>query len=59
MMISHKIVQSLPVTVEDIETAEKIFDPGVSSLKGRTKRQRPKMAVGDFIEITRELIENN
>ena len=36
-----------------------MFGLDVSILKGRTTRQRPKVVVDDFIEIPRELIENN
>ena len=38
---------------------EKIFDPDVSTLKGTTTRKRPKVVVDYFIEIPRELIDNN
>ena len=49
MMIRQNIIQNLPVTVEDIEIAEKIFGADVSTLKGITTIQRPKVVVGDFI----------
>ena len=35
MMIRKNIIQNFPVTVEDIEIAEKIFGPDVSTLKHR------------------------
>ena len=59
MMISQNIIQNFPVRVEDIGIAEKVFSPGVSTLKRITTRQRPKVVVGYFIEIPRKLIENN
>ena len=49
MMIRKNIIQNSPVTVEDIEIAEKIFGPDVSTLKVKTTRQRPKVVVNDFI----------
>ena len=58
-MIRNNTIQSFPVTVEDIEIEEKLFGPDVYTLKGRTKRQSKKVVVDDFIEISRELIENN
>ena len=39
MMIRKNIIQNFLVTVEDIETAERIFGPDVSTLKARTTRQ--------------------
>ena len=39
--------------VEDIEIAENIFGPDVSTLKWKTTRQRPKAVVDDFIEVPR------
>ena len=49
MMIRKNIIQNFPVTVEDIEMAEKIFGPDVSTLKVKTTRQRPKVVVNYFI----------
>ena len=40
-MIMQNIIKNFPVTVEDIEIAEKIFGPGVYTLKGRTPKQSP------------------
>ena len=53
IMISHNIVTSSPETVEDIKVSEKIFGPDVSTLKGRTTRQRPKVAVDIFFKVPR------
>ena len=58
-MIRQNIIKNYPVTVEYIEIAEKIFGQDVSTLKGRKTRQRPKVVVDNFIEIPRELIDNN
>ena len=59
MTIRQNTIKNCPVTVEDIEIGEKIFGPDVSTLKVRTTRKRPKLVVDDFIEIPRELIDNN
>ena len=45
--------------VGDIEIAENIFGPDVSTLKGRITIKRPKVFMDDFIEIPGELIGNN
>ena len=59
MILWHNIIHNFPVTVEDIEIVDKIFGPDVSSLKVITIIQRSKVVVDNFIEITREPIENN
>ena len=58
-MLRHNIIQNFPVMVEDIYIEDNIFSPDVSTLKGRKTRQIPKVVVDSFIEISRELIENN
>ena len=58
-MLRHNIIQNFPVMVEDTQIADNIFGTDVSTLKKITTRQRPKLVVDDFIEITRELIEND
>ena len=39
-MIRQNIIHNFPVTVEDINIAEKIFVPDMSTFNGRTTRQR-------------------
>ena len=59
VMIRYNIIQNCPFTVEYIDILQNIFGPDVSTLKGITTRQRKKVVVDNFIEIPRELIENN
>ena len=59
MIIRQNIIQNVPITVEDIDIAENIFGPDMTTLKGRTTRQRKKVVVDDFIEIPIELVNNN
>ena len=56
-MIRQNIIQNFLVMVEDIGIMENIFGTDLSTLKGRTTRQRQKLVVDYFIEIPRELIE--
>ena len=53
MTIRQNIIQDLPVTVEDIEIAENIFGPYVSTLNGITTIQRTQVVVDDSIKIPR------
>ena len=41
-LIKSNQIQDCPVTVVDINNAEKIFGPDVSYIKGKTTRSRPK-----------------
>ena len=59
MMIRQNIIHNFPVMVEDVDIEEKIFGPDASTLKVITIRQTPTVVVDDFVEIPRELIENN
>ena len=59
MIIRKEIIHNFPVMVEDIDIAEKIFGPGVYIFKVRTTIQSPKVVVDNFIEIPRELFDNN
>ena len=45
MVIRQNIIQNFPGTVKDIDIAEKIFGPDVSTLKGWVIRQTPKIIV--------------
>jgi hypothetical protein len=49
-------IKNNPVTTEDINIAEKIFGPDISSLKGKTTYCKPVPVIEDYIEIPQELI---
>ena len=49
-------IKNNPVTTEDINIAEKIFGPDISSLKGKTTHRKPVPVIEDYIEIPQELI---
>jgi hypothetical protein len=44
-------IKNLPITMEDINIAEKIISPDIGALKGKTTRQKPAPVVTDYIEI--------
>ena len=58
-LLRSNVIQNCPVTVEDVNIAEKIFGPSVSSLKGKSTRQKPKPVRADVIEIPQELVEKH
>ena len=59
IMIRQNIIKNFPVKFKYTEIAEKIFGSDASTLKVRTTRQSSNVFVDYFIEIPRELIENN
>ena len=55
-LLRMNVIQNCPVTVEDINIAEKLFEPDMSSLKGKSTRRKPKPVRKNFIEIPKELV---
>ena len=58
-ILRQNIIKNCPVTVEDVNIAEKIFGPDIGALKGKSTRRRPTPVRDDYIEIPPELIEKN
>ena len=56
LLLRMNIIKNCPVTVEDINIADKIIGTDVSSLKGKSTRQKPKPVRKDLIRIPKELI---
>ena len=50
-MLRMNIIKKYPVTTEDVNIAEKIFGPDLSSLKGKSTRRKPKPMRKDLVEI--------
>ncbi len=57
--IRQGLVDNCPVTTKDLDIAEKIYGPDVSTLKGRSTRSKPKPIVDDTIEVPPEILDNN
>ena len=57
VMIKMNSVSNCPVTIEDVELAEKIYGKDVASLKGKTVRRKPNPVVNNMIELPPELME--
>ena len=58
-IIRQNIIKNCPVTIEDINIAEKIFGADIGALKGKTTRRRPTPVKDDLVEVPPELIEQH
>jgi hypothetical protein len=58
-ILRQKIIKNCPVTIEDVNIAEKIFGPDSGAMKGKTTRSRPTPVRDDFVEIPQELKEQH
>ena len=55
-MLKSNIIKNCPVTAADVDIAENIYSPAISTLKGKTTRQTPKPVVADEVMIPSELL---
>ena len=55
-IIRMNCIKNNPITIEDVNIAEKVFGPDIGSLKGKSTRRKPIPVVQDVIEIPPELI---
>ena len=53
------MIKDCPVTVTDVDVAEKIFEPNVSTIKGKTTRKTPKAVRNITIAIPPELLQRH
>ena len=51
------IIKNCPVTIEDVNIAEKIYGPDIGMLKGKITRQKPVPVVTDLVEVPVEIKE--
>ena len=58
-ILRQNIIKNCPVTIEDVNIAEKIFGADVGALKGKTTRRRPTPVKDDLVEIPPEIIEQH
>ena len=58
-IVKCNMLTNCPVSVQDIERAEKIFGPSVPILKGKTTRKTPDAIVLDYVAVPRSIIEAN
>ena len=54
-IIRANMIRNCPVTITDIDNAERIYGPSVAALKGKSTRKTPKPIVDDVIDIPPEI----
>ena len=56
-IIQTNQIKNCPVTIEEVNIWTKIYGPDVNAQKGKTTRTKPNVAVNDYIEIPKEIVE--
>ncbi len=54
-IVQANMIKNCPVTVADINIAEKIYGPAINVLKGKTTRKKPPPVVVDYLEVPKSL----
>ncbi len=57
IIVKSNSIKNCLITVRDIEIAEDIYGPDISTLKGKTTRSKPLIGRKDCLEVLRELRE--
>ena len=58
-IVTMNAVKNLPITIEDNDNAELIFDPDFRALKGKTVKRKRTPVISNGIDTPRELINNH
>ena len=58
-MISQNLILNCPVTMSDVDRADKIYGKYIHALKGKSTRSKPKQVVIDYMEIPKSILKSN
>jgi hypothetical protein len=56
-IIQMNFIKDNPVTIENVNIAESIFEQDIGSLKGKTTRRKPSAVISNYIKIPKALLE--
>jgi hypothetical protein len=56
-VIQSNQISDCPVTVQDVEAANPIWDKNIVALKGKTTRKKPIHVARDFVKVPKELLQ--
>eukprot|EP00934_Nitzschia_sp_Nitz4_P004202 Nitzschia sp. Nitz4//scaffold466_size5842//986//4399//NITZ4_009198-RA/size5842-processed-gene-0.7-mRNA-1//-1//CDS//3329552510//4192//frame0 len=57
-ILRTNMIKNNPVTLDDVNAAERIYGPDIGALKGKSVRTRPNPVVADYIEVPKQLYED-
>jgi hypothetical protein len=57
-IVNSNAIRNNPITLEDMNIAERIIGPEIERVKGTTRRTKPTPVICNYIEIPEELINN-
>ena len=58
-LVANNMIRNCPITVKDIDIAEKVYGKSVGALKGKTVRFKPIPVVKDYVEVPPDIIKKN
>ncbi len=56
-MVCERLITNCPVTVQDIENANRIFGPDLVNLRGKTIRTKPEHVHIEYLQIPWDSVE--
>jgi hypothetical protein len=56
-MVCERLITNCPVTVQDVENANRIFSPDLANLRGKMIRTKPEHVRIEYVQIPRDFVE--
>jgi hypothetical protein len=56
-MVREELIANCPVTVHDVQNANRIFGPDLANLRGKTTRSKPEHVRVDYVKIPWDFVE--
>ena len=56
-MVREKLIANCPITVRDVDNANRIFGPDLANLRGKTTRTKPDRVRVEYVEIPRDFVK--
>jgi hypothetical protein len=56
-MVCERLLTNRPITVRNVDNANRIFDPDLANLRGKTTRTKPERVRGKNVQILRDFIQ--
>ncbi len=56
-MVREQLLTNCPVTVRDVDNANRIFGPDLANLRGKATRTKPKCVRVEYVQIPRDFVQ--